>query len=191
MYAPYEDKGIIALALDNRDDYHAENEALLAQLKEAFIVKRCPLGEDPHELLPPLIGGSAMQSVKKRGALLLTLIEKEGLKRDSIVTNRIVAVGLKNSEGAAKIVEHLAEIGVLLLHKKRKVDQLAFPVRALQVVVPAQIPEGVVRYPNDKELYILLELDAADEGLTAVLDVTKLNPDYDASYARIDELLVE
>lgn len=191
VYAPYGDKGIIALALDNKEKYRAENEALLVRLRKAFDIVRCELGQNPRELLPPPIEGSVMKSVKKRGALLLTLIEKDGVKREAIVLDKRVAVGLKNSEGAAKIVENLAEIGILVLHKKRKVDQLAFPVKALRVVVPAQIPVGVVKYPNDKDLYILLELDAADEGLTAVLDVTKLNPDYDATYARIDELLVE
>lgn len=191
VYAPYEDKGIIALALDNREKYRAENEALLVRLREAFDIVRCELGQDPRELLPLPAGASVMQSVKKCGALLLTLIEKDGVKRDAIATDKMVAVGLKNSAGSAKIVEHLAEIGVLMLHKKRKGDQLVFPVKALRVVVPAQVPDGVVRYPNDKELYILLELEAADDGLAAVLDVAKLNPDYDATYARLDELLSE
>lgn len=189
VYAPYEDKGIIALALDNRNAYQEENEKLLMQLHEAFDVVECKLGQDPCKLLPSSIGDGVMQSVKKRGVLLLTLIEKDSVKRDAIVADKIVAVGLKDSEGSAKIVEHLTEIGVLLLHKKRKRDQLVFRIKKLSVVVPAQIPEGVVKYPDDKDLYILLELEDENKDLAAILDVSLVKPGYDADYTNIDALL--
>lgn len=56
VYTPYEDRGTqkyYSLALDNRQEYAAENEALLGQLEEFFYIKPCEsMGDDPKKLLP-------------------------------------------------------------------------------------------------------------------------------------------
>ena len=186
VYAPYEDKSIITLALE--DKYTTENERLLAQLNEDFDVVQCKLGQDPRKLLPSIKDVEVLRSNKKRGVLLLTLIEKDDVKRDLIETNKIVAVGLKDSEGSAKIIENIYNIGTLLVHKKRKEDQMTFPVKTLRVLPFSKLPEKVVIYPKGKGLYIVLELGDMDKDLTAALDVSRCRPDYDANYSTLDEL---
>ena len=43
VYAPYDDKDVIALALDNRKQFDEENLHVLAELGEAFTIVECPL----------------------------------------------------------------------------------------------------------------------------------------------------
>ena len=62
VYAPYDDKDVIALALDNRKQFDEENLHVLAELGEAFTIVECPLGQDPRELLPPASAGTAAPS---------------------------------------------------------------------------------------------------------------------------------
>lgn len=53
MYAPFaQDKHIYSLALERSDQYNAENDALLSELRQHFFVKPCALGRDPLEVLP-------------------------------------------------------------------------------------------------------------------------------------------
>ena len=53
VYTPYEDRGLqkfYSLALDNREKFKDENEAILEQLEQFFYVKKCNLGTDPTTL---------------------------------------------------------------------------------------------------------------------------------------------
>lgn len=53
MYAPFaQDKHIYSLALENGDQYKAENETLLNQLRQCFFVEPCALGYNPLDVLP-------------------------------------------------------------------------------------------------------------------------------------------
>ena len=53
MYAPFaQDKHIYSLALENGDQYKAENDALLSELRQHFFVEPCALGRNPLEVLP-------------------------------------------------------------------------------------------------------------------------------------------
>lgn len=53
VYAPYEQYGdIYSLALDKGENYQKENNLLLKQLKDYFLVEECKLGQDPQEVLP-------------------------------------------------------------------------------------------------------------------------------------------
>ena len=52
VYAPYEQYGdIYSLALDKGENYQKENNLLLKQLKDYFLVEECKLGQDPQEVL--------------------------------------------------------------------------------------------------------------------------------------------
>ena len=46
-YSPFTEKDVFSLALDKDDKYKAENDALIASLKENFYVVECPLGTEP------------------------------------------------------------------------------------------------------------------------------------------------
>ena len=55
VFSPYEDRGTqkyFSLALDKRDKFKEENEALRGQLEEFFYVKPCKIGDNPQNILP-------------------------------------------------------------------------------------------------------------------------------------------
>ena len=54
VFTPYDDRDgqkYYSLALDNRPQFADDNAALVAQLKGAFYIEPCKLGESPYELL--------------------------------------------------------------------------------------------------------------------------------------------
>ena len=51
VYTPFAEENIFSLALDKKDEN--ENKALIAELKKSFVVCKCQLGTNPHEVLPP------------------------------------------------------------------------------------------------------------------------------------------
>ena len=50
VYTPFEEEDIFSLALDKKDQ--KSNEALLEELSKSFVVKKCSLGTNPHDVLP-------------------------------------------------------------------------------------------------------------------------------------------
>lgn len=56
IYTPFaQDQNVYSLALENDENYQAENEALLSQLRQHFFVESCALGRDPLEVLPKVV----------------------------------------------------------------------------------------------------------------------------------------
>lgn len=83
VYAPYNDKDIIALVLDNRKQFDEENSHVLAELGEAFTIVECPLGQDPRELLPPASAGTAAPSATAmHGKFLFGIVNKNRRCKD-------------------------------------------------------------------------------------------------------------
>lgn len=83
VYAPYDDKDIIALAFDNRKRFDEENSHVLAKLGEAFTIVECPLGQDPRELLPPASAGTAAPSATAmHGKFLFGIVNKNRRCKD-------------------------------------------------------------------------------------------------------------
>lgn len=55
VFTPYEDRGLqkyYSVALDNREEFKEENQALLEQLGSSFHLQPCHIGDDPKTLLP-------------------------------------------------------------------------------------------------------------------------------------------
>ena len=50
VYTPFEEEDIFSLALDKKEQKN--NEALLEELGKSFVVKKCSLGTNPHDVLP-------------------------------------------------------------------------------------------------------------------------------------------
>lgn len=50
VYTPFEEEDIFSLALDKKEQ--RSNEALLEELGKSFVVKKCSLGTNPHDILP-------------------------------------------------------------------------------------------------------------------------------------------
>lgn len=83
VYAPYDDKDIIALALDNRKQFEEENSHVLAELGEAFTIVECPLGQDPRKLLSPVSAGTAVPStIATHGKFLFGIVNKNRRCKD-------------------------------------------------------------------------------------------------------------
>lgn len=83
VYAPYDDKDVIALALDNRKQFDEENLHVLAELGEVFTIVECPLGQDPRELLPPASAGTAAPSATAmHGKFLFGIVNKNRRCKD-------------------------------------------------------------------------------------------------------------
>lgn len=191
VFAPYEDRGIVSLALDSREKYDAENQQIYNLFKESFYIVPCALGIDPRPLLPPpayAIASPALQTAVKRGVLMLTVLNEK--PRELIAARKRVSIGVKYSEDYAKILENLSEIGFLMVHKKNKASQLVFPVKSIRVIMPGQIPEYCPVYPTGKEIYLLLELGSEDLSLVASLDCSLVKPKYDAFYTTLEQLVI-
>lgn len=79
MYAPFaQDKHIYSLALDNSDQYKAENDALLSELRQHFFVEPCALGRNPLEVLPEVsaVGTGVMPPDADEKNVLTCLVRK-------------------------------------------------------------------------------------------------------------------
>lgn len=79
MYAPFaQDKHIYSLALDNADQYKAENDALLSELRQHFFVEPCALGRNPLEVLPEVsaVGTGVMPPDADEKNVLTCLVMK-------------------------------------------------------------------------------------------------------------------
>ena len=80
VYAPYDDKDVIALALDNRKQFDEENLHVLAELGEAFTIVECPLGQDPRELASA--GTAAPSATAMHGKFLFGIVNKNRRCKD-------------------------------------------------------------------------------------------------------------
>lgn len=200
VFAPYaEDKGIIALALSDptieknpatRQAIEAENASVLALIDSAF--ERVPLdnlSQDPRPLLPPPAVVGALPDVRKRGVLLLTVLND--VTRAHITASGKVAVGMKFSPDYFEIINNFKDIGFFILHKKNKESQVVSEVLSVTICGPDDIERGVPRYPSDRQMYLLLELKPEDEHLKDVLDCSIIKPKYDAVYSTIDKLTIQ
>ena len=61
VFTPYENRGMqkyFSLALDRGKEFVDENSAILAQLKDAFYITPCRIGDAPSSLLPKVSGAS-------------------------------------------------------------------------------------------------------------------------------------
>lgn len=79
MYAPFaQDKHIYSLALDNADQYKAENDALITELRQHFFVEPCALGRNPLEVLPEVsaVGTGIMPPDADEKNVLTCLVRK-------------------------------------------------------------------------------------------------------------------
>lgn len=79
IYAPFaQSKHIYSLALENSDQYNAENDALLSELRQYFFVEPCALGRDPLEVLPKVstVGTGIMPTCAGEKNVLTCLVRK-------------------------------------------------------------------------------------------------------------------
>ncbi|MCM1071589.1 MAG: LlaJI family restriction endonuclease [[Clostridium] fimetarium] len=83
-YSPFIDKEVFSLALDKDDKYKAENDALIASLKENFYVVQCPLGTEPTARIAEerQIVGDVNSPAADKGLFLFGIVNKMKAGKD-------------------------------------------------------------------------------------------------------------
>ncbi len=83
-YSPFLDKEVFSLALDKDVKYKAENDTLIASLKENFYVVECPLGTDPTSLIDEerQLIGEVNSPAADKSKYLTTYIVREEVGKD-------------------------------------------------------------------------------------------------------------
>lgn len=74
IYTPFEEENIFSLALDKNDE--KENEKLLAELRKSFVVKKCNLGINPHDVLPAETSATVVAGESKEKNILTCIVRK-------------------------------------------------------------------------------------------------------------------
>lgn len=83
-FRPFANDNIYSLALDKSEKYKAENEELLARLRQNFFVVECPLGDEPSSVIHRVreqIGG-AVRKVVYEGSFLTCIVRKNETDED-------------------------------------------------------------------------------------------------------------
>ena len=204
VYAPYDDKDIIALALDNRKQFDEENSYVLAELGEAFTIVECPLGQDPRELLPPLNSISTfIHSVKKQGVFMI-MMENFTSKFQKFQETGKIAVPIRYTCDGMELLSNAANIGSVLFHTRHITGQHLFELReSVRFVPQRQVPNDYYltvknpAQPNPDEevafLYALLDINTTHELDSSTLDCqnkpfASQKERYDAQYSLISDL---
>ncbi len=106
VYAPYEQYGdIYSLALDKGENYQKENNLLLKQLKDYFLVEECKLGQDPQEVLPE-VGAASIDTLPvyfHEKNVLTCLVRKADKNHQKFV----------NHAGRTYTMEHIPNVNLL------------------------------------------------------------------------------
>lgn len=205
VYAPYDDKSIIALALDNRKQFDDENSLVLSKLGEAFTIVDCPLGKDPRELLPPPTATPPLPQTAKRGVFMV-MLENYATRSLKFSESGKVAVPVKYTADGMELLGNAANIGLVLFHTRHISGQHLFNLTcAVRFVPKDKVPPEYYMtvanpsQPNPAEdvvfLYALLDIDTANELDSSMLDCQRKpfadkKERYDAQYSTLEELNV-
>lgn len=194
VYSPFNDTAIYSLALDNADDYKADNESLLKELERYFYLAPCKLGQRPEAALekPIAEGYSPCDEVFKAGVLMI-MMENFAAKSKNFLPHGKLAIGLKYTKDGMNIAEHIKQIGYILFHTRKDVDQHLYAVKGTCKIVSKEELETVIyKNVNTTEMYVIVEMDAEHELSSAEVHSSKkpFTPTtrYDAQYATLVEL---
>lgn len=74
VYTPFAEESIFSLALDKKDE--SENRELIAELEKSFVVRKCQLGTNPHDVLPTKESMPTMARASNEKNILTCLVRK-------------------------------------------------------------------------------------------------------------------
>ena len=193
IYAPYSNKNIFSLALENNDKYKEDNRALLAELKKSFFVERCCIGQSPDDIISDAaLKGCAPASIVKDGVLMV-MMENYEIKSSKFLSNGKLAVGIKWTKDSMEIVENLKSLGYVLFHHRNDNDQHLFAIDGDCVIQHStEVETDRYKSVNTTEMYIVVNLNLTAELDSSSLCSTRKNytptTRYDAQYSTIQEL---
>ena len=206
VFAPYDDKGIIALALDNRKEFKEENKNLISQLEKSFEIRECGLGEDPRPKLPASAVCFSGVKSSKRGVLMVMMEDYAKRSEKSFAKSGKIAVGIKYHVRGMEIINNLADIGYVLFHTWDKSSQKMFALEGdCQIVAKNAVPDEYYMSPKNPThpdgtpdeaqfLYVLLTADMKNPLDASHVDCNRKKyiektQGYDAQYALLDEIV--
>lgn len=205
VFAPYDDRGIIALALDRRPEFDGENTNILNLLNDNFTIKECSLGIDPRTLLPPP-QASCFTSIKS--GVLMVMMENFVKRSPNFTESGKIAVGIKYTERGMEIINNLSLIGSVLFHTWNKDEQRFFTIaEECKIVARSAVPNDYYMAPKNPThpdgtpdeaqfLYVLITVDMANPLDVSNIDCNKkkyseLTQRYDAQFAKLSELIIQ
>ncbi|MCD8292619.1 MAG: LlaJI family restriction endonuclease [Prevotellaceae bacterium] len=120
LYAPYTDKGIISLALDNK--CKPENDALIDELRRYFYVELCPLGQDPNKALPAVATGAVAATIGDNDlALCVTRMgDNYGNFIGQLKAAGKMGIALNMDGATLQLVEGFTNVRYVIVHNKSK-----------------------------------------------------------------------
>ena len=191
IYAPYGDKNVLSLALDNDEAYKGENDALLTELRKHFYVEGIDIGENPTDKLEQAKAeGVPASSLQKDGVLMVMLYE-DRIKK--CLTDGCIAVGIKYTKDSMDIVQNLSNIGYVLFHTRKDEGQHLFAIEGTPVIKSAsELEENVYRNIHTTGMYVLVHFIPQELDSSALHSSKKEYGSnefrYDAQYASWGEL---
>ena len=174
VIAPYSDRDIVVLALDNGEqlrkaiadesnetkrlrkeqqlkDLLAENDRLEGLLRQYFEMKEFKPGDDASKLVPPPAFAPAyIPGTSKRGVLMVMLENFDSRFHNFSASGR-VAVPIIYTKNGMEILGNLESIGSVLFHTWSFTSQHLFAtLQKLSVVPKPQVPDDyyILRNPN-------------------------------------------
>ena len=193
IYAPYSNKSIFSLALENDNKYEEDNQALLSELKKSFFVERCSIGQSPDDIMANAASkGCAPAAIVKDGVLMV-MMENYAIKSSKFLCNGKLAVGIKWTKDSMEIVENLKSLGYVLFHHRNDNDQHLFAIDGDCVIQHStEVETDRYKSVNTTEMYIVVNLNLTAELDSSSLCSTRKNytptTRYDAQYSTIQEL---
>lgn len=167
VYTPFAEENIFSLALDKKDD--RENKELIAELEKSFVVCKCQLGTNPHEVLPAqeTIPVVASKSCEKN---ILTCIVR---KTDDIFK------AFAKHEGKVYVMEKIPSINIMgikyLLPMVGGMIDGYYDVLRIGIIVKDEKPALRLRlgeYHNIGENWVLIYKNKMQPGELISLDQT-------------------
>lgn len=188
LYQPYHRKEYFSLALDKEEKYKNENDTLLNELRKSFYVEEVCIGADPESVLTAAINQKDSVIIKSGTiGVLMVMMEQYETKSAKFLPSGQIAIGIKYTKDSMEIVEHLAEIGYILFHKRKDEDQHLYQVVKKVVLLPEEdIPADVYRNITTVKMYALVEFEKTELDSSSLHSSCKAyTPEtrYDAQYA--------
>ena len=193
VYAPYNDKNVLSLALDKDKAYKSENDALLTELRKHFYVEGIAIGENPTEKLENAKAVGVPASSLQKDGVLMVMMENYAEKCSKFLPNGKLAIGIKYTKDSMEIVEHLSNIGYVLFHTRKDEGQHLFAIEGNPEIKSAsELEDSVYRNVSTTQIYVFVKLNVQELDSSSLHSAKKGYASselrYDAQYALLEEL---
>lgn len=200
VYAPFNNASIFSLALDKGNEFHAENEMLLTELRKSFYVETCDLGDNPEpKMVTAKQKGCAPSAEQgKNGVLAVRLDMKDRLV---LLQGGRIAVPLLQDDASQRVMERITDIGYVLFHVYDNLQaQYLYAVKGNCKVKFNTPDEEYKKLPKNNEAVLFLAMDLDMEtkldtahvhsaNLPIIEGGMKFEKDYNVQFCELEEIL--